>query len=159
MSFFRKTGLQLVTKDTDSFYKGLEEQVWWLCLLSSHWSQWISQELGFLFLIYIIRAEHSHLTRQLAQASTDTQSYSCLCSIPQRQCCEDTRYKKPYAWERLNYHQGFIKEREGTTFYYKTVQTKLACVFLAILICMRNSLQLVTERFSYMKWYSKAKTI
>lgn len=155
MSFFRNPGLQLVTMDTDSFYKGLEEQVWRLCLLSSHWSQWISREIQ----IYIIRAEHSHLIRQLAQASTDTQSYSCLRSIPQRHCCEDARYEEPYAWQRLNYHQAFIKKREGTTFYYKSVQTKLVCVFLAVLICMWNSLQLVKERFSYMKWYSKGKAI
>lgn len=131
----------------------------WLCLLSSHWSHWISRELGFLFLIYIIRAEHSHLIRQLAQASTDTQSYSCLCSIPQRQCCEDARYKEPYAWQRLNYHQEFIKERECTFFYYKTVKTKPICVFLAVLICMWNSPKLVKRRFSYTKWCSKAKAI
>lgn len=113
---FKHTGLQLVTKDTD----------YWLLLQSiaragvmalSTLQPLVTVNLTrawFLFLIYIIRAEHSHLIRQLAQASTDTQSYSCLCSIPQRQCCEDARYKEPYAWQRLNYHQAFTKQRECT---------------------------------------------
>lgn len=140
--------------------------MWWLCPLSIHWSRRTSRELGFLFLIYIIRAEHSHLIKQLAQASTDTQSYSRLSSIPQRQRREDACYTEPYAWQRLNYHQAFIEERERTIFsyiYYRTVclnQTgPYAPACLNTHACMWDSLRLVKERFSYTNCCSKAKTL